>query len=349
LKEEVNMDIEATSIPDIPIPVSRIGLGTWAMGGWQWGGTDDDESVRTIHVVLERGINLIDTAPAYGFGHSEEVVGRAIAERGHRDQVVIVTKCGLERREDVLFRNGTRSQIITDVELSLGRLGTDYIDLILVHWPDPLTPYEETAEAVRDLKEAGKVRAVGVSNYSIKAMERFNDVTGIAAVQPPLNLFERDAEKDLIPWCRARGISTLTYGALCRGLLGGAIGKGTQFSGDDLRKVDPKFSPPRFEQYLQAVGLLERYAHERYGTGVLSLAMRWVLDTPGVSVALWGPRHPSELVPIDELMRFHLDDEARAYIDGVLAETIRDPVGPEFMAPPARPIEESATQAGAPL
>ena len=342
------MEMEATRIPDITIPVSRIGLGTWAMGGWQWGGTDDDESVRTIHVALERGVNLIDTAPAYGFGHSEEVVGRAIAERGHREEVVVVTKCGLEPRGEVLFRNGTRNQIIKDVELSLGRLRTDYIDLCLVHWPDPLTPYEETAEALRDLKEAGTVRAVGISNYSIKAMERFNDVTGIAAAQPPLNLFERDAEKDLIPWCRARGISTLTYGALCRGLLGGAIGKGTQFSGDDLRKVDPKFQPPRFEQYLQAVGLLERYAHERYQTGVLALSVRWVLDTPGVSVALWGPRHPSELAPIDEVMRFHLDDEARAYIDGVLAETIRDPVGPEFMAPPARPTEESA-QASAPL
>jgi aryl-alcohol dehydrogenase-like predicted oxidoreductase len=333
------MDIEATSIPDITIPVSRIGLGTWAMGGWQWGGTDDDESVRTIHVVLDRGINLIDTAPAYGFGHSEEVIGRAISERGDRDRVVIVTKCGLEPREEMLYRNGTRRQIIRDVELSLGRLRTDYIDLCLVHWPDPLTQYEETAEALRDLKHAGKVRAVGVSNYSIEAMARFNDVTGIAAAQPPLNLFEREAEKNLIPWCRARGISTLTYGALCRGLLGGAIGKGTHFSGDDLRKVDPKFQPPRFEQYLNAVGILERYAHERYQTGVLALAMRWVLDTPGVSVALWGPRHPSELVPIDELMRFHLDDEARAYIDATLAETIRDPIGPEFMAPPARSPE----------
>jgi aryl-alcohol dehydrogenase-like predicted oxidoreductase len=333
------MDIEATSIPDIPIPVSRIGLGTWAMGGFQWGGTDDDESVRTIHVVLERGINLIDTAPAYGFGHSEEVIGRAIAERGQRDRVVIVTKCGLERRGDALFRNGTRRQIIADVELSLARLRTDYIDLCLVHWPDPLTPVEAAAETLHDLKEVGKIRAIGVSNYSPESMGRFNDVTGIAAAQPPLNLFEREAEKEIIPWCRTRGVAVLTYGALCRGLLGGAIGKGTQFSGDDLRKVDPKFLPPRFEQYLTAVGLLERYAHERYQTGVLALAMRWVLDTPGVSVALWGPRHPSELVPIDELMRFHLDDEARAYIDAVLAETIHDPVGPEFMAPPARVLE----------
>src|SRR5262252_8943693 len=336
------MDIETTSIPDITIPISRIGLGTWAMGGFQWGGSDDDESVRTIQVVLDRGINLIDTAPAYGFGHSEKVIGRAIRERGQRDRVILATKVGLERRGDALFRNGTRRQIFEEIEISLARLRTDYIDLFQVHWPDPQTPYEETAEALRDLKQAGKIRAIGVSNYSIEAMERFRAVTPIATAQPPLNIFERQAEDDIIPWCRAHGVATLTYGALCRGLLSGAIGKGTEFFGDDLRKVDPKFLPPRFEQYLRAVELLERYAHERYQTGVLALAMRWVMDTPGVSVALWGPRHPSELVPVDELMRFHLDDEARAYINAILAETVHDPVGPEFMAPPERPIEAPA-------
>jgi aryl-alcohol dehydrogenase-like predicted oxidoreductase len=328
--------IETTRIPEISIPVSRIGLGTWAMGGFQWGGADDDESVRTIHVALDRGINLIDTAPSYGFGHSDEVIGRAMAERGQRDRVLIATKVGLERRGEALFRNGTRGQIVEEVELSLVRLRTDYIDLCQVHWPDPLTPFEETAAALRDLKEAGKIRAIGVSNYSIEEMARFDALVTIAAAQPPLNLFEREAELEVIPWCRAHGVATLAYGALCRGLLGGAIGKGTQFVGDDLRRVDPKFSPPRFAHYLRAVELLERYAHERYRTGVLALAMRWVLDTPGVSIALWGPRHPSDVVPLNELTRFHLDAEARDYIDGVLAATVRDPIGPEFMAPPVR-------------
>jgi aryl-alcohol dehydrogenase-like predicted oxidoreductase len=335
------MDMETTSIPEIPMPISRVGLGTWAMGGFQWGGADDDESVRTIQVALDRGINLIDTAPAYGFGHSEVVIGRAIAERGGRDQVILATKVGLERRGDALFRNGTRQQIFEDVERSLRHLRTDYIDLGQVHWPDPDTPLEETAEALRDLKQAGKIRAVGVSNYSIEEMERFHSVTPIATAQPPLNLFEREAEAELIPWCRGHGVATLTYGALCRGLLSGAIGHGTEFFGDDLRQVDPKFLSPRFGQYLQAVELLERYAYERYRTGVLPLAVRWVLDTPGVSVALWGPRVPSDLAPIEELMRFRLDDEARAYIDGILAETVHDPIGPEFMAPPARPAGES--------
>src|SRR5262249_11622750 len=154
------------------------------------------------------------------------------------------------------------------------------------------------------------------------------------ADQPPLNLFERQAEANILPWCIANGVGTLTYGALCRGLLAGAIDERTKFDGDDLRKTDPKFQPPRFKQYLQAVKLLERYAQDRYQKGVLAFAVRWVLDTPGVSVALWGARHPGELSPLEDMLGWHLDAEARAYVDEVIRKSIRDPIGPEFMAPP---------------
>ncbi|AUX29141.1 MULTISPECIES: aldo/keto reductase [Sorangium] len=331
--------MELTNIREIQIPASRVGLGTWAMGGVQWGGADDDASVRTIHAALDLGINLIDTAPAYGFGHSEEVVGRAIAERGQRERVVLATKVGLERRGDALFRNGTRKQILEEVELSLMRLRTDYIDLYQVHWPDPQTPYEETAQAILDLQREGKIRAIGVSNYSIDAMQRFRSVAPLSSAQPPLNLFERQAEGDILPWCRDNGIATLTYGALCRGLLSGAIDEKTAFKGDDLRRTDPKFQPPRFTQYLDAVRGLDRFARDRYARGVLALAVRWVLDHPGVSVALWGARRPEELAPINDVMGWSLDDEARAHIDAVLTGAVRDPVGPEFMAPPERPAE----------
>src|SRR5215510_8386739 len=199
------MDIETTNIPGITLPASRIGLGTWAMGGFQWGGSDDDGSVRTIQGVLDRGINLIDTAPAYGFGHSEKVIGRAIAERGQRDRVILATKCGLERRGDALFRNSTRKHIFQEVEVALANLRTDDIDLYQVHWPDPATPYEETAEALRDLQRAGKIRAIGVSNYSVAAMERFDRVVPKATAQPPLNLFERQAQADILPWTLRTG------------------------------------------------------------------------------------------------------------------------------------------------
>jgi aryl-alcohol dehydrogenase-like predicted oxidoreductase len=333
--------MERTNLREVPIPCSRIGLGTWAMGGFQWGGTDDDESVRTIHAALDLGIDFIDTAPAYGFGHSEEVVGRAIAERGQRDRVVIATKVGLERHGDGLYRNSTRKQIFAEIEDSLKRLRTDYIDLYQVHWPDPRTPYEETARALLDLQRAGKVRAVGVSNYSIEAMERFARVVSLASAQPPLNLFERQAEEEIIPWCKSAGVGTITYGALCRGLLSGALDERTRFAGDDLRKTDPKFQPPRFAQYLAAVKLLDRFASERYRKNVLALAIRWVLDTPGVSIALWGARHPEELGPVGDTMGWHLDEEARTYIDEALAQAVRDPVGPEFMAPPEEAFDET--------
>src|SRR5499427_7805698 len=334
--------MEHTSIADVKTPASRIGLGTWAMGGVQWGGTDDDESVRTILAALDLGITLIDTAPAYGFGHSEKVVGRAIAERGSRDRVVLATKVGLEKQGNGVIRNSTKRQIFAEVEESLKNLQTDYIDLYQVHWPDLVTPYEETAQALLDLKKAGKIRAIGVSNYSIEAMERFRRIAPLATAQPPLNLFEREATEKVIPWCRANHVATLTYGALCRGLLTGKIGKDTRFEGDDLRKTDPKFLPPRFAQYTRAVDMLGQFARKNYGKEVLPLALRWVLDQPGVSVALWGARHPGELEPLREVMGWKLDKAALASLDKIVAESVHDPVGPEFMAPPEKRPERPA-------
>ena len=328
--------VEHASIPDVAIPSSRVGLGTWAMGGMQWGGTDDDESVRTIHAALDQGVSLIDTAYAYGFGHSEEVIGRALVEHGGRDRVVVATKGGLERIGNDLFRNSSRPQIFTEVDQSLRRLRTDYIDLYQIHWPDYVVPYEETAQALADLKQAGKIRAIGVSNYSIQAMERFRHLAPLASAQPPLNLFEQQALNEIIPWCRAHQIATLTYGALCRGLLTGSIDENTRFEGDDLRKTDPKFLPPRFAQYIEAVRRLTAFAHERYGKSTLALAVRWVLDQPGVSVALWGARHPKELEPLKDVMGWHLDFKALNQITAIVRETVHDPVGPEFMAPPER-------------
>src|SRR5262245_43902627 len=335
MAEKINT-VEHASIRDIPIPASRVGLGTWAIGGTQWGGADDDESVRTIHAALNQGVTLIDTAFAYGFGHSEEVIGKALVEHGGRDRVVVATKGGLERIGDELFRNSSRGQLLSEVDQSLRRLRTDYIDLYQVHWPDYAIPYEETAQALADLQRAGKIRAIGVSNYSIEAMERFRSVAPLAAAQPPLNLFEQQALNDVVPWCGVNRVATLTYGALCRGLLTGLIDESTRFEGDDLRKTDPKFLPPRFAQYIKAVRRLSSFARERYGKSLLALAVRWVLDQPGVSVALWGARHPSELEPLNDVMGWNLDLEALNEIDDIIRETVHDPVGPEFMAPPER-------------
>jgi aryl-alcohol dehydrogenase-like predicted oxidoreductase len=328
--------MEFANISGTSLKASRIGLGTWAMGGWMWGGTDEQESIRTIHAALDKGINLIDTAPVYGFGRSEEIVGRAIAELDKRDQVIIATKVGLEWRNDGVFRNSTRERILREVEDSLRRLRTSYIDIYQVHWPDPLVPIEETAEAVLLLLWEGKIRAIGVSNYSPQQMEWFRLAAALHTDQPPYNLFERQIDQDVLPYARQNNISTLTYGSLCRGLLSGRMKLDTRFTGDDLRRVDPKFQTPRYAQYLQAVERLDRFAQESYGKRVLDLAVRWTLDQPGVSVALWGARHPEQLAPVDNIGGWKLDAGALQAIDKIIRETVTDPVGPEFMAPPAR-------------
>jgi aryl-alcohol dehydrogenase-like predicted oxidoreductase len=329
--------MEFVTISGTDLKASRIGLGTWAMGGWMWGGTDEEESVRTIRAALDRGINLMDTAPVYGFGRSEEIAGRAIEESGKRDQVVLATKVGLEWRDGSVFRNSSRERILREIEDSLRRLRTSYIDIYQVHWPDPLVPIEETAETMSLLFRQGKIRAIGVSNYSPEQMEQFRAAAPLHTDQPPYNLFERQIEQDVLPFALHNGMGTLTYGSLCRGLLSGRMKPDTQFVGDDLRRVDPKFQPPRYAQYLQAVERLDRFARENYGKRVLDLAIRWTLDQPGVSVALWGARHPEQLAPVDSAVGWKLGADALRTVDQIIREAVTDPVGPEFMAPPTRP------------
>jgi aryl-alcohol dehydrogenase-like predicted oxidoreductase len=336
--------MEFATIPETSLRISRIGLGTWAIGGWMWGGAADEESVKTIRAAVERGVNLIDTAPAYGFGRSEEIVGRAIADAGLRSRVVIATKTGLEWKDGNVFRNASRDRILREAEDSLRRLRTDYIDIYQVHWPDPLVPVEETAEAMQVLFDQGKIRAIGVSNFSVAQIERFRRVAKLHVVQPPYNLFEREIEAELLPYCRQSGLATLTYGALCRGLLSGKLQENTHFDGDDLRKTDPKFQPPRFAQYLTVVRTLDQLARDCYGNGVIHLSVRWILDQ-GATAALWGARHPNQLQPIDEAFGWSFDTAAKLEIDRILRESIADPVGPEFMAPPARPVAWSLAAA----
>lgn len=334
--------MQYTMITGTSLKVSRIGLGTWSMGGLMWGGSDEQEAIRTIHAALESGINLIDTAPVYGFGKSEEIVGRALAEHGRREDVVIATKVGLEWRDGSVFRNSSRERIFREVEDSLRRLRTSYIDIYQVHWPDGLVPIEETAEAMALLHWQGKIRAIGVSNYSPQQMEQFRTVAPLYVVQPPYNLFEREIERDVLPYARETRLGVLAYGALCRGLLSGRMHANSQFQGDDLRRLDPKFQPPRYAQYLKAVEDLDQFALQNYGKRVLDLAVRWLLDQPGVSVALWGARRPDQLAPVGNTVGWSLDRGALEAIDQIIQECVTDPIGPEFMAPPVLEHAQSA-------
>jgi len=320
---------------------SRIALGTWAIGGWMWGGTDEKECIRTIHAALDYGINLIDTAPIYGYGRSEEIVGEALRQHGDREKVMLATKVGLDWTNGKIERNSTRQRILQEFQDSLRRLQTDYIDIYQVHWPDPLVPIEETALTLRELYEQEKVRAIGVSNFSPEQMVRFENVAPLQTIQPPYNLFEREIERDVLPYAREYSKTTLAYSALCRGLLSGAMNANRRFAKDDMRKTtDPKFQQPHFAEYLGATDRLDAFARERFGKRVIHLAVRWLLDQPGVSVALWGARHPEQLAPIAEVSGWSLTKSDFAAIDAILRENIHNPVGPEFMAPPARETVE---------
>jgi aryl-alcohol dehydrogenase-like predicted oxidoreductase len=326
-------DNEFVKIPGTSLKVSRVALGTWAMGGWMWGGTDESESIATIRAALDQGINLIDTAPVYGFGVSEEIVGKALM--GVRSAAVIATKVGVEWRDGKVYRNASRNRIMAEIHDSLRRLRTDYIDIYHVHWPDPLVPMEETASAMRELYQQGKIRAIGVSNFTVAQMQTFRAIAPLHVLESPYNLFERAIDDEILPYCLANGIATLGYGALCRGLLSGRMRPDSTFGGDDLRRIDPKFQPPRFAQYLNAVAQLDQLAQHRYQRHVIQLAVRWMLDR-GISVALWGGRHPEQLHAALGLAGWSLDAAARARIEHILSSTITDPIGPEFMAPPAR-------------
>jgi aryl-alcohol dehydrogenase-like predicted oxidoreductase len=333
------LHMETTNIAGVN--VSRIGLGTWAIGGLEWGAVPDDVAISTCLGALERGINLIDTAPIYGHGHAEEIVGQAMRAHGRREDFFVATKAGLEWNERSVFANSTAPRLRAELEASLRRLGTDYIDLYQVHWPDSRTPITETAALLAEFQRQGKVRALGVSNFSIAQMEEFRAVAPLASNQLPYNLFERGIEccehgECLLSWCKEHNIAILTWSTLCRSLLAGRVTRGMSFDEKDIRHVDPKFREPRFSEYMTAVERLATFARKRYDKTILELAARWVLDQPGVSVALWGAKRPEQLDAVRGVIGWKLDADAMAEIDRIVNESVTDPVGPEYLAPKVR-------------
>lgn len=316
--------------------VSRIGLGTWAIGGSEWGEVSEAEAVATCRALLDHGANLIDTAPIYGKGRAEQLVGRAVREHGRREDFYIATKAGLLWNEQGVFADSRPERLRQEFEDSLRRLGTDYVDLYQIHWPDTTLPVEQAAEVMRELYDAGRIRAVGVSNFSAEQMAAFARVVPLHANQPPYNLFEREIDAETLPYCQEHGIAVLTYSSLCRSLLAGRLRADTPIPEGDIRRVDPKFQQPRFGQYLKAVEQLDEFARKHYGKRVLDLAVRWVLDRPGVSAALWGAKRPEQLAPIEDAMGWKLDAAAMQAIDRIVAACVTDPVGPEYLTPSPR-------------
>lgn len=316
--------------------VSRIGLGTWAIGGGEWGAVSEADAVATCRAMLDHGMNLIDVAPIYGHGRSEEVVGKAMREHGRREDFYLATKAGLEWNERGVFANSDPARLRQEFEDSLRRLGTDYVDLYQIHWPDTTIPVERAAEGMRKLLDASRIRAVGVSNFSVEQMEAFATIAPVHSNQPPYNIFEREIDAEILPYCERKGIAVLTYSSLCRSLLAGRLTAETPIPEGDIRRVDPKFQQPRFGQYLRAVAELDAFAQKQFGKRVLHLAVRWVLDRPGISAALWGAKRPAQLDAVKEIQGWRLDAASMAEMDRIVTECVTDPIGPEYLTPGVR-------------
>lgn len=303
--------------------LTRIGLGTWAMGGgdWKfgWGPQDDDDSVGAIHRGIELGINWIDTAPIYGLGHCEEIVGRAL--RGMASRPLVATKCGRcwnERREPLgrLKADSVRAEL----DASLHRLGVDVIDLYQIHWPLPDEDIEEAWGVIAEQIRAGKIRYAGVSNFSVAQMERLRPIHPIASLQPPYSMLKRDIEQEILPYCAQHGIGVIAYSPMQKGLLTGKITRAwvEQLPAEDHRRNDPQFQEPRLSANLQLADALHAIA-KRNGKTVAQLAIAWVLRRPEVTAAIVGSRKASQIEETAAAGDWNLAPADVAEIDGLLS------------------------------
>lgn len=310
------------------INASAVGLGTWAIGGWMWGGTDERQSIAAIQASIDAGISLIDTAPAYGMGLAETIVGKAIA--GRREKVVLVSKCGLvwHVNEGAYFfhqdgkpvhRYLGAASIRHEVEESLKRLGTDYIDHYVTHWQDATTPVAETVGALVRLKEEGKIRSIGASNVSPRDLEAYIATGALDAIQEEYSMVKRDIETTLLPLCRKNDVSVLSYSSLALGLLSGKVGPERVFAEDDQRHGNPRFSQANRQKIARLMGVLELMA-AAHGASVAQVVIAWTIAQPGITFSLCGARDPAQAVENAAAARLRLTQNELALISAGVAE-----------------------------
>ncbi|MFO7894260.1 MAG: aldo/keto reductase [Longimicrobiales bacterium] len=319
--------MEYTRLGETELEVSRVCFGTWQLGG-DWGDIDAEQAKAAMRRALELGINFFDTAQAYGFGRSEQVVGEALRDEieNDRESIVLATKGGLrpDPAGDGLTRDAGRDWLRQGVEESLEHLGTDYIDLYQVHWPDADTPAEETAHALQELVEEGKIRYVGVSNYSAGQMLAFERYVKLDALQPPYHIFRREIEKHVLPYTEAHGVGTLVYGPLAHGLLAGKYDEDTTFPDGDWRSQLSAFSGDVFAHNLEIVERLKKLAFDR-GITLVQLAVAWVLAHPAVDVAIVGARTPEHIEGTAPAADLFLTDDDLIEIADIIEDAI--PIG----------------------
>ncbi len=287
------------------IEVSAIGLGCWAIGGWMWGGTDDEKAVAAIRKAIDVGMFFLDTAAIYGFGHSEEIVGKAI--EGRRDEVILATKCGLvwehptreprfvDEEGNKVYGDLTKESVLREAEESLRRLKTDWIDIYQCHRPDELTPAEETMEAMNLLLEQGKIRAIAVSNFSVEQMEAFRRYGPVHSDQPRYSMLDRTIEPEILPYCRENNIGILAYSPIEQGILTGKVTLDREFRFGDHRRHRPWFQKKNLKRALDFLEKLKPIA-DVHGKTLAQLAANWVISQEGVTSALVGARTPEQVV-----------------------------------------------------
>jgi aryl-alcohol dehydrogenase-like predicted oxidoreductase len=295
-------ELATTTLGDTGLEITRIGFGAWAIGGggWEfgWGPQQDEESIAAIQYALAHGVNWIDTAAAYGFGRSEEVVGKAIS--GLQRKPLVFTKCSLlEGPGRKVVHSLKRDSIFREAEASLTRLGVDAIDLYQIHWPNPAQDIEEGWSALAELKERGLVRHIGVSNFSVEQLARISQIAPVETLQPEYSLIERGAEAELLPYAEGENIGVIVYSPMGSGLLTGSMTRDriARMPEDDWRSRAPEFNEPALSGNLALVGRLAKVA-ERHGVTPGAVAIAWTLRDPAVDGAIVGFRNPAQVDPL---------------------------------------------------
>ncbi len=330
------MDYRKLGKSDISVPV--VSFGAWAIGGSMWGGSDDGAAVRAIQAAIDLGITCVDTAAIYGMGHSERLVGKAIS--GRRDEVVVATKCGLrwdiedgqfffegldpDGKPHKIYRNLRPESIRHECEESLRRLGVDCIDLYQCHWPDPTSNQDDAIAALCDLRAEGKIRAIGVSNFTAEMIQQALKQDVIASDQPKYNMLERAIERDILPFCLEEEVGVLAYSPMAMGLLTGKVGLDREFRGDDTRRNRPWFSPENRKRVLDVLGKI-RVIADGHNATLGQVAVNWVISQPGITSALVGARTEAQVVENARAADFRLTQEEVATIRR-LVEELGEPV-----------------------
>jgi aryl-alcohol dehydrogenase-like predicted oxidoreductase len=314
--------MQTTRLGMTDLQVSRLAFGTWQLGG-EWGRFDERDAIAAIQHARKLGIDLFDTAQAYGFGASERLLGRALRDEldHRRDDVVLATKGGLRMTPDGMVRDSSAAWLRSGVEQSLRALGVEHIDLYQVHWPDPDVSFAETAGALQQLVDEGKIRHVGVSNYSVAQMAQFARTRPVETLQPAYHLFRREIEADVAPYAVEHDIGVLVYGPLAHGLLTGTMDEQTTFAAGDWRRQSPLFQGETFRRNLRIVRELERWAVER-GHTVSQLAIAWTLAHPAVDVAIVGARRASHIADSVGAVDVELTGDDLAQLDQIMAGAV---------------------------